>query len=605
MRPVLFLILAIVAITLGSVMKFGSYSNLYVYLLSMLATAGCGYLIADNFFRNAKKKFHAQHESHKNHISELNNEIDILKTQIKNMPPHSEIEALHNNLISSMADNDKLSQEVKGKNSIIAQKNNDIAGLRDSLNQLRITHETVRNNLVEKDALIAKHEDTLTQLQPVIAAMHDEHDKLQETLAAKDALIAKHEDTLTQLQPVIAAMHDEHDKLQDTLAAKDVVIAKQGATLTQLQPVIAAMHDEHDKLQSTLAAKDAVIAKQEDTLTQLHPVITALHDEHDILQRSITEKDAETQQLQNEIGATNATLSEYRTAIKELHGIIAAKEKNEDQLEKNLISRDTEISGLKTNLTTVQAERDVAKEALALKDAALVQYQNTIIALNDAADKTKQVQGQITAQHQAELVQVRQVLEDTRSKMTNLAGDNEKIRAKPAVAAASNGKAEPESTQFLSIDKSIGIIRSHRTRSVDDDVDGNKTIPETPAPVTVENHIEIVTPSVVIIQPEPAHETKVTVNESVNILPSDDLKIIEGIGPKIELVLNAASINTWHQLAHTEPEKLREILSDAGKRFNANDPSTWPEQARLLANGETEKFKAYTDFLISGRIPKA
>ena len=102
----------------------------------------------------------------------------------------------------------------------------------------------------------------------------------------------------------------------------------------------------------------------------------------------------------------------------------------------------------------------------------------------------------------------------------------------------------------------------------------------------------------------PSFKKVLTLNESVSILPADDLKIVEGIGPKIELVLNAAGITTWHQLWHTDEKKLRDILFEAGKRFNANDPSTWPEQARLLANGETEKFKAYTDYLISGRVPK-
>jgi hypothetical protein len=41
----------------------------------------------------------------------------------------------------------------------------------------------------------------------------------------------------------------------------------------------------------------------------------------------------------------------------------------------------------------------------------------------------------------------------------------------------------------------------------------------------------------------------------------------------------------------------------AGKNPNFNDPSTWPEQARLLANGEMEKFKAYTKWLDGGKIP--
>lgn len=40
----------------------------------------------------------------------------------------------------------------------------------------------------------------------------------------------------------------------------------------------------------------------------------------------------------------------------------------------------------------------------------------------------------------------------------------------------------------------------------------------------------------------------------------DDLKAIEGIGPKIEGLLNSAGIKTWRELADSSVEVLREIL---------------------------------------------
>lgn len=664
MRPVLLLILALVAFTLTFVIKSELFTRQDIYLLSLIATAGCGYLIADNFFRNAKKKWHIQREIHTHEITQLHNEADILKTQIKSMPPHSEIESLQNNLAVAIADKNKFKQELSGQTLVITQKNNEIAGLRDTISQLRIGHETIQNNLIAdlaaKDAVIAKHEDTLNQLQPIIAGLHDEHDKmqntlsakdaviakhedtlmqlqpiivglqnehdkLQDTLSAKDAVIAKHEDTLTQLQPIIAGLQNEHDILQDTLSAKDAVIAKHEDTLTQLQPVIAALHIEHDKLQDTLSAKDAVIAKQEDTLTQLQPVIAALHEEHDKMQNTLSSQDVIQQQLHTNLDETKATLDEYRTAIKELHGMIAEKEKSQEQFGKDITSRDTEISGLKTNLVTVQTEFDAVKEASALKDATIIQQKNTLIALNDVVEKMKQSHEDGEIQRHTELSHTRQILEDTRSKMLDLVGENEKLRVvTPADVTKNNPEPEEpsfESTRFLSIDKSIGAVKSHRTRSVEDEaeVTQSPTAPVAPAPqvstaipapppvVTMGKPNEVA-PVIVAVVPVTHAIVSIpapVVNEAVTILPSDDLKIIEGIGPKIELVLNAVGISTWHQLAYTDVEKLREVLTDAGKRFNANDPSTWPEQARLLANGEMEKFKAYTDFLISGRVPKA
>ena len=93
------------------------------------------------------------------------------------------------------------------------------------------------------------------------------------------------------------------------------------------------------------------------------------------------------------------------------------------------------------------------------------------------------------------------------------------------------------------------------------------------------------------------------VPKSAELPPMDDLKIIEGIGPRLELILYNGGIRTFKELAETRVDKIKEIMIAAGKNPNFNDPSTWPEQARLLANGEMEKFKAYTKWLDGGKIP--
>jgi predicted flap endonuclease-1-like 5' DNA nuclease len=85
----------------------------------------------------------------------------------------------------------------------------------------------------------------------------------------------------------------------------------------------------------------------------------------------------------------------------------------------------------------------------------------------------------------------------------------------------------------------------------------------------------------------------------------DDLTMVEGIGPKIQELCNGIGIRTWYDLASTEVSLLRTMLVDAGARFRTHDPSTWPEQARLLAEGRWGEFKALTDSLDGGRAPDA
>lgn len=81
----------------------------------------------------------------------------------------------------------------------------------------------------------------------------------------------------------------------------------------------------------------------------------------------------------------------------------------------------------------------------------------------------------------------------------------------------------------------------------------------------------------------------------------DDLTVVEGIGPKIAELCHGIGITTWAELSVTEVSLLRTMLTDAGQRFKAHDPSTWPEQAGLLAQGAWAEFVAFTDRLDGGR----
>ncbi len=83
--------------------------------------------------------------------------------------------------------------------------------------------------------------------------------------------------------------------------------------------------------------------------------------------------------------------------------------------------------------------------------------------------------------------------------------------------------------------------------------------------------------------------------------PATDLKIIEGIGPKIEEILKAGDINDWSELAAADPGRLRELLEQAGGQFRMHNPYTWPLQARLAAGGRWEELDEYQDELKGGR----
>ncbi len=82
---------------------------------------------------------------------------------------------------------------------------------------------------------------------------------------------------------------------------------------------------------------------------------------------------------------------------------------------------------------------------------------------------------------------------------------------------------------------------------------------------------------------------------------SDDLTIVEGIGPKIAEHLQNAGINTFAELAAADQARLQQILADAGPRFSIHKPDTWPEQAALAAAGKWDELNKLKDELDGGK----
>jgi large subunit ribosomal protein L21 len=99
---------------------------------------------------------------------------------------------------------------------------------------------------------------------------------------------------------------------------------------------------------------------------------------------------------------------------------------------------------------------------------------------------------------------------------------------------------------------------------------------------------------------EEKHRAETQTEEMVE---ADDLTTIEGIGPKVAKVLTEAGISTFEALSNAQVEDIEKILTDAGLRMM--DATTWPEQARLAANGDWDALKKLQDKLSGGRKASA
>lgn len=98
-----------------------------------------------------------------------------------------------------------------------------------------------------------------------------------------------------------------------------------------------------------------------------------------------------------------------------------------------------------------------------------------------------------------------------------------------------------------------------------------------------------------------AKEVKAAPAKKKTAKGGDDLKKVEGIGPKIAELLVAAGLDTFAKLSEASADDISGILSEAGSRYASHNPTTWPEQAALAAAGKWDELNELQDRLKGGR----
>ena len=122
-------------------------------------------------------------------------------------------------------------------------------------------------------------------------------------------------------------------------------------------------------------------------------------------------------------------------------------------------------------------------------------------------------------------------------------------------------------------------------------------------PAAIEIEAQLAEPGVGTPAPEEGTgDRAVEIELEAKVPEPDDLKRVEGIGPKFSSVLQEAGITTFAQLATATPEELAGILEAADPRLlRLAHPASWPEQAALAAAGEWEALDALQRTLKRGR----
>lgn len=77
----------------------------------------------------------------------------------------------------------------------------------------------------------------------------------------------------------------------------------------------------------------------------------------------------------------------------------------------------------------------------------------------------------------------------------------------------------------------------------------------------------------------------------------DNLKKIEGIGPKIEEALRKIGYKTFKKIASSTPQELKEALVRESTRFKIASTENWPQQAKLAYEDKWNELKKKQDDL--------
>lgn len=121
------------------------------------------------------------------------------------------------------------------------------------------------------------------------------------------------------------------------------------------------------------------------------------------------------------------------------------------------------------------------------------------------------------------------------------------------------------------------------------------------AHVSVENcvvYVSAATEDKEVPKSQPAKKTASKKKKAVESAPKkkiltlkNDLTKIEGINKQISALLQQHGIETFKELGKSTIKSIKEIIEDAGPKFNTLNPRTWPKQAKLAAVNKWEELE--------------
>lgn len=322
------------------------------------------------------------------------------------------------------------------------------------------------------------------------------------------------------------------------------------------------------------------LTKQADLATQYESQVTSLNEEMALKETDLKKSALENVKLRQDVKAfedqsqiltnENAVLKEHTDKIKLSQS--ASNTKIED-LENQILGLKSRNTDLTTSVETMKSSANSSTEIYSMK--------------------TK------LAKKEADLTSAYGIINKLESERDKLKSENQDLKSKPVAAPAPlpQTQTQTEPKVIKRTIRKVAPVEAEPKKVTKKVV--RKAAPATPEPI---KRTPLKAKAKAPSKPKVSKTTKKAPAKKVT-RRKDDLKKIEGIGPKIAQLLIDSNITTFNKLSKTKFEKLKKILSEAGSRYKMHDPGTWAEQAALAAKGDWDKLKTFQDFLKGGKDP--
>lgn len=368
------------------------------------------------------------------------------------------------------------------------------------------------------------------------------------------------------------------------------------AGLSSLKANLSALQDENNRikmdLRAALDAKEKVVSSNE-SIAKLKEEIRDMsgrvggftveserlkkeaEDAKALLAGAKTEADAAkaaTEATKNELAAVTQKLNGATSELNSLRAKASGADSELGDLRSKLSTATNELNSLRSKISGSESEIGDLKNKLS---SATSEYNNLLSKSAGSDGEVNELKSKLSVAT-GELNNTKSKLSEWEGKAANLNSDLQSLQGK--LSATENTKAQLQKAldecnagkaSVDALNTEISNLRG-RLKILEEENSGLK-VAAVPAPVRSTN---------------------------------DDLKLVEGIGPKIEQIFNKAGITTFRQLANTPHEKLKDLLDAEGPRYQMHDPYTWPRQSALLADNKLEELKKYQDYLVAGVDPE-